>query len=467
MLGFLSRLWAKTPAVPPQSLASMAVGAVATAPARTAIAQPVAQPEDSGRDFVRRESLLERGERIAGYRFSLRATLQSRIARGEGVARRAYDAALLTRMALQGDSALLGQRLAFIGIAADALHDPHIDALPKPHTVLMLEPGTQAPRLEGTQARLAQLRQQGLLLGLCVQDAASLAGPLAQGMDFFEIDVSAFNGLELRELVAQLHARPSARAGQHALLVARGVPSHDDFLFCQKCGFDFFHGPFVSSGQGQKLPISGGINRMVVLPILNMVRADASFAAIAEQLKNEPTLSNKLLRYLNSPAMGLQMRVESLTDALVLIGREKFYRWMSLLLFDFTNPSYRERMLAERALARGRTLELLAGQGHIPPSRDALFLTGLFSLLDQTLDLPMAELLQKAALPEAVSAALLGQSGALADALHLVTLGESDAETDAASMAQALAQCGVDDRAFSAAATAALVWAHQALGSSE
>jgi EAL and modified HD-GYP domain-containing signal transduction protein len=281
-----------------------------------------------------------------------------------------------------------------------------------------------------------------------------------------QVDVAGFDGLALRELVAGLRTAVRSRPSRMRL-VARNLQSHDEFLFSAKCGFDYFHGPFMGSKGVQRAPVSGGINRMVVLPILNMVRADADFASIAEQLRSEPTLTYKLLRYLNSPAMGLQMKIESLTEALVLIGREKFYRWMSLLLFDFTNPSYQERMLAERALTRGRTLELLAGKGLIPNTPDLLFLTGLFSLLDLALGLPMPELLGKAALPEPVSSALLGQAGALADALQLVTLGEANAEPDPQGQAQALLACGIDDGAYTTAATQALVWAHAALGHAE
>jgi EAL and modified HD-GYP domain-containing signal transduction protein len=165
--------------------------------------------------------------------------------------------------------------------------------------------------------------------------------------------------------------------------------------------------------------------------------------------------------------MGLQQPIDSLTQALVLIGREKFYRWLSLLLFDFANPTYRERALAERALARGRTLELLAGKGRIPKAPDHLFLIGLFSLLDVALGLPLQELLVKATLPDAVRDALLGKPGTHADALALAILGEADAAALPEQMAQALARCEIADAAYTAAAAEALVWASQALGDTE
>jgi EAL and modified HD-GYP domain-containing signal transduction protein len=417
-------------------------------------------------DFVRRETLLERSGQIAGYAFCLVLPLQDRLSRRGATARSAYDAALLTRLTLGGGASLLGQRLAFVSLAADSVNNPVLARVPAQNTVLMLDGIPADTDWQWLAAQASRLQAMGFFMGLQVQDASALDCPLLAELDFVQIDVAGLDGLGLRELVTGLRKHRST-ARPRLRLVAHNLQSHDEFLFAQKCGFDYFHGPFVASQPGPRPAPSGGINRLVVLPILNMVRSDADFARIADQLKNEPTLSYKLLRYLNSPAMGLQVKIESLTEALSLVGRDKFYRWMSLLLFDFTNPSYQDRMLSERALTRGRTLELLAGQGRIPASPELLFLTGLFSLLDQTLGLPMADLLSKAALPEPVSQALLGQPGEIFDALQLVALGEADAALEAERQAQALWRCGIDDGAFAVAATQALVWAHDALGDAE
>jgi EAL and modified HD-GYP domain-containing signal transduction protein len=459
MLGLLRRMWG---AAEKPLHAEPAIATIATATPRPAAAVATLAPGD----FMRRETLIDRAERIAGYEFSLFSGLQQRLKSRGGSARRAFDAALLTRLTLQGGSSLLGQRLAFVHLAADSLQEPLLDVLPAQNTVLMLDVAQPESDWTLLATQATALVARGFFLGVQVPDASALACPLLALADFIAVNVAGFDGLELREMVARLRQQRSLRRERPRLL-ARNLQSHDEFLFSEKCGFDYFHGPFVSGPGALKTPERGGINRMVVLPILNMVRADASFGAIADQLKSEPTLSYKLLRYLNSPAMGLQVRVESLSEALALIGREKFYRWMSLLLFDFGNPSYRERSLSERALTRGRTLELLSGQGAVPGAPDQLFLIGLFSLLDLALQLPMAELLEQAALPEPVSQALLGRPGPLFDALQMVALGEADTPADPDQWAEALLRCGVDDAPYGMAATQALVWAHAALGATE
>lgn len=421
--------------------------------------------DDKQNSFVRRDAVLDRSQKIAGYEFSLLTTLRDRLHRRGGMARRAYDAALLTRLATPGATSLLGHRLAFVNLSAESLGNTLIDQLPPQNTVLILEATEQACDWAGVALRLAALKQKGFSCGLRIRDAADAAHRTMGGLDFIQVDVTAFDGIDLKSLTADLKKKPAA-ATAPPRLVARDVQSHDDFQFCDKCGLDFFQGPFITSRESLR-PAGGGINRIVVLPVLNMVRSDQSFALIADRLKNEPTLTYKLLRYLNSPAMGLQQPIDSLTQALVLIGREKFYRWLSLLLFDFANPTYRERALAERALARGRTLERLAGKGRIPKTPDHLFLIGLFSLLDVALGLPLQELLEKATLPDQVRDALLGKPGPHADALALAILGEADAATLPDQMAQALGRCEIADADYTAAAAEALVWASQALGDAE
>jgi EAL and modified HD-GYP domain-containing signal transduction protein len=423
---------------------------------------PLQDSDDNQRSLIRREAILNRAERIIGYEFSLLTTLQIRLQQRRGMAKRAFDAVLLTRLTRHSVNSLLGHRLAFVNLAIESLKAELLDALPAQNTVLMFDLPPPDADWANVIERIAELKRKGFSCGLRIHDAKVVTSPLLGNLDFIQIDITAFDGLDLRSLVRDLRAKEPA--GQPPIrLIARGVPSHDDFMFCSKCQFDLFQGPFVSSRESLQ-PVTVGNNRLAILPILNMVRNDENFAAIAAQLKIEPTLTFKLLRYLNSPAMGLHRPIDNLTDALALVGREMFYRWMSLLMFEFTNPGYRERALTESALARARTLELLAGKGQVPAAPDQLFLIGLFSALDVVLGLPLPELLNRVTLPQTVRDALLGVPSTYANALALVTLNDKDATTQEQQMALALERCGLHDQDYAPIAADALVWAQMAIG---
>ena len=422
---------------------------------------PLHGANDAHKAFVRREAILNRAEKIAGYEFSLLTSLEARRHGGAGAARRAYDAVLLARLALHRVASLLGHRLAVINVSAESLDDPSLAGLPPENTVLILDAADLSTDRESLLPNVETLRAKGFSFGLRFSGQADLACPMLEFADFIQIDVPAFDGLDLRALTRTLE---KPRAGKRKLkLIARDVQSHDDFQFCSKCGFELFQGAFISSRESLR-PSNGKINRAVVLPILGMVNREQNFSVIADRLKNEPTMTYKLLRYLNSAAVGLQKPIDNLTEALVLLGRDKFYRWTSLLLFDVENPGYPERILAERALTRGRTLELLAGKGELPREDGHLFLVGLFSLLDQALGSPLPELIEKAALPDVVRLALLGHDGPYRRALELVAQGESEARTSPEQMAEALHLCGIDAEDYANAAARAVDWACRMLG---
>ena len=413
--------------------------------------------------FVRREAILDRKERVSGYEFSLRMAENSPLQRRSGTARRAYDSALLARLGDLSSDSLLGQRQAALRISPDSLRMPELDSLPGANTLLILDGTPRGNDWAGTAERVAQLREKGFVFGLHIAQADDAHCPLIGALDYLQFSICAFDGFDLQGLIKAL---PKEVLAGKTKLIAADVHSHDDFLFCVKCSFDLFQGPFVTHHDSWR-PSRGGINRSVAMPVLAMIRSDENFGVIADQLKLEPTLTYKLLRYLNSPAVGLRQKIDNLTHALVVIGRDKFYRWMSLLLFHFERAGYRERMLTEQALVRGRTLELLAGKGKIPPTPEHLFLIGLFSLLDIVMGQPLPELLKSAAVPDSVRDALLGNKGVLADALHLAMLGEADSMAAPAQYEAALHRCGLSDADFAPAATQALVWVHEIVESGE
>ena len=64
---------------------------------------------------------------------------------------------------------------------------------------------------------------------------------------------------------------------------------------------------------------------------LNAVAAsELDYDAIERFLKQEPSLLYRLLRYLNSPFLGLRSEVHSVRQALALLGEKEFRRWASI-----------------------------------------------------------------------------------------------------------------------------------------
>lgn len=418
-----------------------------------------AKESDMGTDrrsFVCREAILDRQEKIAGYEFSLPQRLQSRLNQKSQLLHRIYDEALLRNLALHDIHNLLGSRIAFVHLSPASLANPLIDRLSPACTVLVLDTSETSELPAELADAMARQRRRGVRIGWLLRVPQTPISPLIADADMLQIDALAFDGLQIRTLMRDLPGMRSAGLPKIAF-IARSLITFDDFNLCYSGGFDYFQGPFVTSRENWRAPKSD-VDRLHFITLLNLVRQGADYDVIADHMRQEPVITFKLLRYLNSPLLGLQQKITSVSQALVIIGRDKFYRWLSLLLFSVREQGYRERILTEQALTRGRFLEGLAGQGGIPPVANDLFLLGLFSLLDVLLGQPLSEIVTRIQLPEPVRDALLGGNSAWHDALDLVMAYESGDETR---LNEAAARCGLDAGQVSEAALEALGWTRE------
>ena len=453
----IRNLMGGTPEEPSQQDAFRQLNAVAPLKPLNKDNTPGNKGEESS--FVCREAVLDRAERIAGYEFALGRELQSRMLEKSALIRRVYDDAMLRNLAPLGVSSLLGKRLAFIRLSVASLKNPLLESFSTLNTVIMITPGVLAESDHAeVRANLQHLKDLGIMHGWTINRPRPELAEFLHGADIIEIEAAALDGIQLKTMCLEFRARQGKQK-----LIASELQTSDDFNLCYHSGFDYFMGPFVSSRENWH-PAKSEINRLRVFEALNMIRTGAEFDAIADCLRTDPILTFKLLRYINSPGIGLQKKVEEISQALLIMGRDRFYRWLSLLLFDFSQPGYRELVLNEQSLTRARFMETLAGQGTVPALADQLFITGLFSLLDVMMGRPLAEVLKQVSLPEAVVSALNGESGVMRDALVLAIAVEA---TNADEMAAAAAQCGLDAATVANLMIEALDWSQQVISAGE
>ncbi|GHU43152.1 hypothetical protein AGMMS50289_09080 [Betaproteobacteria bacterium] len=498
MLGFLRGIFgnhteqassADTPT--PERLAPQVV---APPPQIAATARPAPEPEPEPAleahlpAFICREALVGRDQRIFGYEFSHPQQLQSRIMEKRSLVHQYYDEVLMSHLADLKLDSILGKRLALIEISPASLAHPALASLPRQNIALSLafaDDGTQldASTMASVKQSIVQLRADGIRVGLkwlrqySATSSAELAWlKLLPYLDFVQVAWSEYAGdasdeafsdqvnrfRQVTRLNPELQATGNADAEAVPLrLIASDLARPDDFKLCYRLGFDMFRGSFINNRAAQKISKSAA-NRLRIMQLLNDLRHDEETRKLTQELRQDPVLSYRLLRYVNAPVFGLYRQIDSLDQALTMLGRTNLYRWLSFLLFNVTDPGYYEWALTEQALARAALMERLGKQaaqaGMTDVSTDALFLTGLFSLLDQLMGEPLEELTRKIQIPPAVVAALTKREGPLAQFLALTEACES---MNPESIARHAAALGLSDRTVNLAVFDALAWAHE------
>jgi len=180
--------------------------------------------------------------------------------------------------------------------------------------------------------------------------------------------------------------------GRGIQFLAEKVETQSELQEARSMGYTLFQGYFFckpSMVTAREIPA----NKLNCLRLLEAIAADPiSHDTIESLLKNDPSLVYKLLRYLNSPLMGLRGDIRSIRDATALIGEVEFRRWLSIVAI-VSMASDKPPELIRTAILRGFFCEAMSHPLAISEQKSDLFLMGLLSVIDAILDRPIHEVL--------------------------------------------------------------------------
>ncbi len=193
----------------------------------------------------------------------------------------------------------------------------------------------------------------------------------------------------------------------------------------------------------------------VIVQLMQQVDAEAPATKLEETLKRDPTLAFKLLRLINSPALGMKVEVNSLGHAVQLLGYKRLKRWLALLMATASNePNLRPMLFA--SVRRGLLMEELVRSSGDAEMRSEIFICGVFSLLDRMFRQPFSDLLATIQVPPRVQEALVKNAGPFAPYMRLVNALEAGSPFDMREASDALMMdAGEINRALLRALTAA------------
>jgi c-di-GMP-related signal transduction protein len=190
-------------------------------------------------------------------------------------------------------------------------------------------------------------------------------------------------------------------------LLAEKVETQSELEQARSMGYTYFQGYFFCKPtmvEGRGIP-SNKLNYVRLLEAVNS--PNFSSEKIEEILKAEPSLVYKLLRYLNSPLLGLRNEVRNINNAISLLGEKEFRRWVSIVAI-VSMAGDKSPELIRTALTRAFFCEEVSEPIGMFSQKSDLFLLGLLSVTDAILDMPMQEVLTKLPIAAEVSTALTG-----------------------------------------------------------
>lgn len=323
-----------------------------------------------------------------------------------------------------------------------------------PSQVVFVLPGSSLENPK-TLERCKQLRAQGNRFSLQLDSADRLRKVPVALFDYLCVDASF-----ARQVLSAADLSYAADTGFQK--IATKVSTHEMFRWLSDKGIDWSSSQFLSSRDPQ-LGNEPDLTRLKLLKLLNLVKNDGDTREIEGIFREEPKLSYNLLRLVNSVAVGARTKISSFSQAIAILGRRQLQRWLQLLIYaNNLDGSNAPNPLMQLAAARGRQMELLCGaidpKPEIPDLCENAFMTGLFSLLDILINLPMSEILKELPLEDEVVEALKSpvRGGVLGQVLSAIIAGESD---DFSAAETILSDLGLSPAEHAKSQVMALYWA--------
>ncbi len=389
-----------------------------------------------------RQPIFDRAQNVFGYELLFRNGIENYFnADPESAARSTLDSSLLF-----GINTLCDNRRAFVNCTREVLFKDLITLLPPSQVVAeILE--TVEPE-DRVIAACKRLKAFGYLIALDDFAPNDPRIPLVEFADIIKIDLLATRPEERASMMRRFGS-PKCK------MLAEKLETPHDFYQAREMGFAYFQGYFFCRPEvvvGREVPAS----RIHYVRLLEMVsRREIDMRELEKLLKQEASISYRLLRYLNSPLFGFSLEITSIRHAMAVLGEREMRRWIRLVV-TVGAAEQKCSELVLMGLARARFCELLSER---TCSQCDLFLMGLLSVMDAILEVTMEALLEQVPVEHETKAVLLGQKSNLRPLYQLMLAQESGEWVESAALAKGL-KLSEDDVA--AAWWQALQWAQEA-----
>jgi c-di-GMP-related signal transduction protein len=344
--------------------------------------------------FIARQPIFDKQLRVHAYELLFRGGPQN-FFQARNHAASSVIADSITLFDLQ---TLTGNARAFINVDELALRLAAPRLLPADRIVVeILESVKPTDEIVGI---CRELRQDGYLLALDDFLGDAKLQPLVDLASYLKVDFTLLDADGRKRVARQF-------SGNGAALLAEKVEAQRDLDEARNLGYTYFQGYFFCKPSMLETRDIPG-NKLIQLQLISAVAApDLDYVAIESLLKQEPSLLYRLLRYLNSPALGLRSEVHSIREALTLLGEREFRRWVSVFAVVAMSTG-KPPELIRTALTRAYFCEDFSVPAGLREKSSAMFLMGLLSVSDALLDKPIADVLKSLPVDPEIKSALCG-----------------------------------------------------------
>jgi EAL and modified HD-GYP domain-containing signal transduction protein len=362
----------------------------------------VANTEDAesgvpgGLHMVARQPILDQRGRVHAYKLRFRGGTnrdESAAQAWLSMAKTAAHFGLHKPNALKN---LTGKMPAFVCCPPEALQDQLAQTLAATLTVLEIPGSLEMP--PELAAVCQELKTMGFRFALDDFKWQPEFKPLLEMADFVKVDIDRTTKEERRDLFEQLRGKPIA-------MLAKNINTQASYVRAREEGFELFEGYYFCEPvqvRNRRPPV----NQMLRIDILRALqRTPLEVHKVGQLVKRDGPLTFQLLRLANSPNWAIRKEIDSIEQALMIVGDDVFRRIATTAIASEFNGNQSPELLC-MAMVRGRFCEVACAQRNLDPFIQ--YLLGLLSLLPAMQGQLMETIAPTLPLGDEIREALLG-----------------------------------------------------------
>ncbi|WP_432694945.1 EAL and HDOD domain-containing protein [Marinobacterium sp. YM272] len=371
----------------------------------------MSQQADSSQALIARHPIFDSQQRVIAYELSYHqdTSLNDMLA-GSPESDSGSEMILSTYTSIS-DQGEIKRVPAFLPISSSMV--ANMPNLPTKQVVLLLKLPEKPDR--AFAELLVGLAKQGYRVTLSIPEYKPQLDPFLKLVKIVKLDIQNIPAAELQQQAASL-------GKVKVTALAANIKTIEQLETCIEAGFKLFEGSFLSRPKvvkGRRI----GANQVALMQLIQeLQKPNAKPEILEEMIIRDPVLTYKLLRIVNSAAYSLVRKVESISEAVVMLGIDQVRKWATLI--SMTSNQDKPEELSRTLLIRGRMCELIA-DGENLPSPGSYFMAGMMSGLHVMLDVDQATMLEQVPLGEDIKVAIASYEGDIGNVLKQAIAYES------------------------------------------
>ena len=239
--------------------------------------------------------------------------------------------------------------------------------------------------------------------------------PFLPFVKIVKIDILALDSLDqANEIVKSLE-------GNGVILLAEKVEDIFTYEKLMDMGFVLFQGYFFARPEvvpGKKV----SAQEVSKINLLNELgKDDLDVVRLSEIVKSDPSISFRLLKYINMAGQNTGRCIDSVERAITVLGRRQLVQWLRAVILSDMSSSMKANELSFMAVNRGfffQALSNLVSCYEFQP--ETMFLIGILTLVDSIMEISLSDILKPLALDDKIKNVMLDTDAKLTPFIELV-----------------------------------------------